>query len=145
MLRLLLPHPPGLPELKLITASGVAVLAAGVDAAADMPIASWESLTLKGALLAAIIYLVRENATQRATHKAESDARQAALKEETQAREKEMLEAIRANTQAKEAMAAAMVDLRNATKEQTDYYKAVAKVIITREVKPHLPEEPDGH
>lgn len=123
-------HLPGLPELKLITASSVALLAAGADALTNAPVASWESLTLKGALVLAVIYLLRENSLQRAAHKAEAEAR-----------EKEMLEAIKANTAAKEGMAAAMIELRNATKEQTDYYKAVAKVIVNRAVQPNLPDE----
>ena len=100
-------------KLKLVLASGVALLAFLADITASQEPA-WESYTLIGILLIAVVYLVRELSAERATNKIEGKQR-----------EERMLSAMESMTQGHK-------DLVDATKQQTKYFESIAKTLIQR-------------
>lgn len=117
------------PGLKMAVAGLLALIAAVADSATELPVASWESLGLKTAMAAVIIYLVRELSKQRD-----------ACADEARKREERILEVIESNTEAKEKNTTAMLELKAATETQTGYYKTVAQTLLNREIHPKLPE-----
>lgn len=117
-------------NVKILAATGVILGSMLADAAIQSPLTSWESVGLKTALIAAIIYLVRDNASQRAMSAADGVKR-----------EERLAAVIESNTRAKEANTQALNDLRAETAIQTSWYKTVAQTLINREIKPQLPKE----
>lgn len=128
------------PELKIAGAGVVAMFTGLADAMSNAPAASWESYGLKGVLLVAVAYLARENAIQRKEHKREMAAERKCSEE----RERKMEEVLMANTIAKEGNTAAMLKLAHSTDQQTEYYRAVARTILNREIHPKLPQDEPG-
>jgi hypothetical protein len=111
--------------LKMVGAGMVAM----ISVLADMDGANGlESITLKVALLLAIVYLWRELQKQR----------EAAMNEGGK-REETLEQVIAANTAAKEENTKALHDLKAATDLQTSYYKTVAHTLLSREITPKLP------
>lgn len=100
-------------KAKLFLASGVALAAIIADVTAS-PEPPWESYTLKGILVAAVIYLVRELSAERANNKIENKLR-----------EERMLSAM-------EDMSDGHKELVTATKQQTQYFESIAKTLIER-------------
>lgn len=103
-------------HLKLIVTSAFAGGLYLAQLAADLP-PGWEDKTMKGLLIAAILYLVRQLAMQRTDDKAD------ALK-----REEKMVAALDKNS----ATLAGVID---ATHEQTSYFRDVAKNMIDAQIK----------
>ncbi len=95
---------------RFVVGSVVAAGAAITDAATDLQ--GWEDKGIKGLLVAAVLYLVRELAKQRTEDKAKAELR-----------EEKMAAALNKNSDALAAVVAA-------TKEQTEYYQDVARQII---------------
>ena len=100
---------------KLVAASGVAIVCTFADAVVP-PEARWEHLTLTGALVAAVIYLVRELAKERESDKAANKDR-----------EDKLSAALNANTAAMQANSERLA-------EQTKYLEAVAGKIISKQL-----------
>jgi len=109
-------------QIKLAFAS--VVLAGGWFADATLNLDGWESAGIKGMLIAAVVYLVRELARQRTDDKAEAKER-----------ESKMITAIDKNT-------TVLGELRDATERQTEYYETVARTIIERDLGRSVPSSP---
>ena len=99
--------------LKLMLGTTVAGTAWLADAAANLPTGSWEDYGVKGMLVLAVGYLVRELARQRDMDKVDAVLR-----------EKEMTAALNSNS-------IALQKLIEATDHQTAYYREVAQTIIS--------------
>jgi hypothetical protein len=100
-------------KYKLVIASGVALAAFIADVTAN-PEPPWESYTLKGILVLAVIYLGRELAAERANNKLDH-----------QLREERMIKSM-------EQMTDGHKELVTATKEQTKWFESIAKELIQR-------------
>lgn len=97
-------------QWKMIFASIVASGAAIADVVTDLPRA--EDWTVKGILVAAVVYLVRQLSTERAEHKAEAEKR-----------EEKLTEALKTNAEAMDGMKAEL-------SQQTSYFRDIAQRLI---------------
>jgi hypothetical protein len=101
-------------KYKLVLASALVAGTAIAEATMPTDAPPWEAWSLKGLLIAAIIYLVRELSLERANNKAESDRR-----------EDRMIAAI-------EKMAEGHDKVVQAVGEQTEFYRQIAKSAVER-------------
>ena len=109
------------------TSAFTATMAVAVEAI-NSP-AGWESLTLKGVLIAAVVYLVRELGAQRDINKAEASKREEIL-----------IAALKTYQDAAIEHSAALQELKSAAETQTGYFKTVAQTLLSRDYHPKLPE-----
>ncbi len=107
---------------KMIAASGFLILAFVADAAAQIP-PGWEDTGIKGMLIAAVVYLVRELAKQRDSDKAEAASREDRT------------------TTALDKNSDTLKELITATNIQTKYFEGVAKVLIEKGSGIHHPND----
>lgn len=126
-------------ELKLGLASSVGLIAAVTDVATDVH--GWEDLSLKGILIAAVIFIGRlflqqqqQQRDQQREHKAEIEKTWDAHKQDAEKREVKYCTALDANSKC-------LTELVVLTREQTDYFKAVTRDVVNEKLKgrPQLP------
>lgn len=113
-------------DMKMI---GASITAAAASVGSDVVNSGWESMTLKGALIAAIWYLYRELSTQRDLNKAEATKREDIL-----------IETLKTYQDAAQNQVKAIDELRSATETQTGWFKTVAQTLLNRNIEPKLPQ-----
>jgi len=114
-------------ELKLTCAAAVGIAAGALDAGRDIPARGWEDMGLKGLLIFAVIFVGKLFLDAQRTHKTEMQTTWDAHKKDAQEREEMLLAALKANSKGLEELTAL-------TKEQTDYFKTVTRVVVSEKL-----------
>jgi hypothetical protein len=112
-------------DLKLAVASFVAVAAAVTDATAQPQ--GWEDVTLKGILIAALIFVGRLYLNQAKEHKDEIKQTWAAHKTEAEKREEKVVACM---TKQNETLG----KLCELTEEQTEHYRSFVKAAVDAKI-----------
>lgn len=112
-------------DFKLAAATLVALAAAVTDAAA--PVQGWEDVTLKGILIAALIFIGRLYLNQAKEHKDEIKQTWAEHKAEAEKREEKFLGCMTTQN-------STLQKLCELTEEQTDHYRNFVKAAVDAKI-----------
>ena len=115
-------------DLKLLAASGIALIALVTDSAARNAISPWEDIGLKGLLIGSLVFVVRLLLKQQTDHKSEMRETWKAHKEETEHREVKVVSCLTAQTEK-------LTKLCELTEEQTEHYRTFVKAAIDAKMK----------
>lgn len=135
-----------LTELKLTLAALVGIGAWLADTSQELNLKGWEEMGVRGILFAAVVFIGRLFLESQKAHKAETEKIWETHKAEIIATKKEHAESAASReqrlVQCLENNAKCLSELTTLTREQTDYFKAVTRNVVSEKLnggKPTLP------